>query len=56
MSLSAVSQVELLNQNLADLPNDLNVSFEFFPPETASVISRFSPALSIISFEKFEKE
>ncbi|MGL4673673.1 MAG: methylenetetrahydrofolate reductase [Wohlfahrtiimonas sp.] len=32
MSLSAVSQVELLNQNLADLPNDLNVSFEFFPP------------------------
>ena len=34
MSLSAVSQVELLNQNLADLPNDLNVSFEFFPPST----------------------
>lgn len=32
MGLSAVSQVELLNQNLADLPNDLNVSFEFFPP------------------------
>lgn len=34
MSLSAVSQVELLNQNLADLPNDLNVSFEFFPPNS----------------------
>jgi methylenetetrahydrofolate reductase (NADPH) len=34
MSLSAVSQVELLNQRLADLPNDLNVSFEFFPPNS----------------------
>ncbi len=34
MSLNAVSQVELLNQNLADLPSDLNVSFEFFPPNS----------------------
>lgn len=34
MGFSAVSQVELLNQNLADLPNDLNISFEFFPPNS----------------------
>lgn len=34
MSLSAVSHVESLNQNLIDLPNDINISFEFFPPNT----------------------
>lgn len=34
MSLRAVSQVELLNQHLVDLPNDLKVSFEFFPPNS----------------------
>lgn len=32
MSFDSARQVEALNQNLAELGNDINVSFEFFPP------------------------
>ncbi len=37
MSFDSARQVEALNQNLAELGGDINVSFEFFPPTTESM-------------------
>ncbi|WP_320153593.1 methylenetetrahydrofolate reductase [uncultured Tolumonas sp.] len=37
MSFDSARQVEALNQNLAELNGDINVSFEFFPPATESM-------------------
>ena len=37
MSFDSARQVEALNQNLAELSGDINVSFEFFPPATESM-------------------
>ncbi|MBB6056946.1 methylenetetrahydrofolate reductase [Tolumonas osonensis] len=37
MSFDSARQVEALNQNLAELSGDINVSFEFFPPTTESM-------------------
>ena len=34
MSIHTARQVEALNQSLSELGNDINVSFEFFPPST----------------------
>ena len=32
MGSQTARNIEILNQNIADLKGDLNVSFEFFPP------------------------
>lgn len=37
MNLSSVRDSEVLNQKLADLNGDINVSFEFFPPKSAGM-------------------
>jgi methylenetetrahydrofolate reductase (NADPH) len=37
MSFDSARQVEALNQNLAELNGDINVSFEFFPPATENM-------------------
>ncbi|WP_320153525.1 methylenetetrahydrofolate reductase [uncultured Tolumonas sp.] len=37
MSFDSARQVEALNQNLAELNGDINVSFEFFPPASESM-------------------
>lgn len=37
MSFDSARQVEALNQNLAELHGDINVSFEFFPPATPAM-------------------
>ncbi len=37
MSFDSARQVEALNQNLAELGGDINVSFEFFPPATETM-------------------
>lgn len=34
MAISHAQQIELLNQRIGDLRNDIEVSFEFFPPAT----------------------
>ncbi|MCW8999547.1 MAG: 5,10-methylenetetrahydrofolate reductase, partial [Kangiellaceae bacterium] len=34
MGFNHAQQVEILNQNLFDLAGKVNVSFEFFPPNT----------------------
>lgn len=34
MAISHAQQIELLNQSLSELKNDIQVSFEFFPPAT----------------------
>jgi len=37
MSIHTARQVEALNQSLSELGNDINVSFEFFPPSTPAM-------------------
>ncbi|AIN47063.1 methylenetetrahydrofolate reductase [Candidatus Palibaumannia cicadellinicola] len=49
MSLFHVYQQEVLNQNLAELQGNINVSFEFFPPRTSQMELSFWNSLDRLS-------
>ena len=42
MSFFHANQREALNQSLAEVQGQINVSFEFFPPRTSEIIGRAS--------------
>lgn len=46
MSFFHANQREALNQSLAEVNGQINVSFEFFPPRTSDAMTTLNPELS----------